>query len=282
MINRILLIIPVVLLFSVSHLFADFQKGLDAYNTENYGTARDAFKPLAEQGDAEAQFYLGEMYSNGRGVPRDDEEAVNWYMLAAEQGNARAQNSLGWMYSSGDGVPEDDEEAVKWFTLAAEQGYARAQFRLGDIYASFATFSVWEGVIEGGPEDDEEAVKWFTLAAEQGYVWAQFYLGWMYDKGHGVPEDDVYAYMWWNIASSLGNENATDHKETVAENMTRSQIAEAQFNLGLMYDNGDGVPEDNREAVKWWTLAAEQGYVNAQNALGWMYRMGAGVPNDDV
>ena len=49
-----------------------------------------------------------------------------------------------------------------------------------------------------------------------------------------------------------------------------------------MYDNGRGVPEDDQEAVMWFTLAAEQGYARAQNNLGWMYDEGHGVPEDDV
>ena len=57
--------------------------------------------------------------------------------------------------------------------------------------------------------------------------------------------------------------------------------AVAQYNLGLMYDNGDGVPHDYKTAGKWYRLAAEQGYASAQKILGWMYRNGLGVPKDD-
>ena len=58
--------------------------------------------------------------------------------------------------------------------------------------------------------------------------------------------------------------------------------AEAQCNLGLMYDFGNGVPEDDTEAVKWYRKAAEQGYATAQHNLGMMYDFGNGVPEDDV
>ena len=58
--------------------------------------------------------------------------------------------------------------------------------------------------------------------------------------------------------------------------------AKAQFNLGVMYDNGEGVPQDDKTAVKWYTLAAEQGLANAQFNLGWMYDEGLGVPQDNV
>jgi len=68
------------------------------------------FRLAAEQGDADAQFFLGVMYATGEGVPENDAEAVKWYRLAAEQGDARAQFNLGVMYDNGKGVPENDPE----------------------------------------------------------------------------------------------------------------------------------------------------------------------------
>jgi len=61
------------------------------------------------------------MYGNGRGVVKDDKEAVKWYRLAAEQGNADVQSYLGVMYDNGRGVLQDDKETAKWYLLAAEQ-----------------------------------------------------------------------------------------------------------------------------------------------------------------
>lgn len=58
--------------------------------------------------------------------------------------------------------------------------------------------------------------------------------------------------------------------------------AAAQYNLGVMYANGQGVPQDDKEAVKWYTRAAEQGYADAQYNLGVMYGRGDGVPEDYV
>ena len=59
-------------------------------------------------------------------------------------------------------------------------------------------------------------------------------------------------------------------------------LADAQHNLGFMYDNGKGVPKDDAEAVRWYRLAAEQGQVNAQHNLGVMYANGEGVLKDSV
>ena len=81
---------------------------------------------VAEKGDALAQINLGFKYANGRGVLKDDAEAVRWYRLAADQGNSFAQLNLGFKYANGEGVLKDDAEAVRWYRLAAEQGDADA------------------------------------------------------------------------------------------------------------------------------------------------------------
>jgi TPR repeat protein len=62
------------------------------------------------------------MYDNGRGVPQDDAQAVNWYRKAAEQGLAEAQYNLGLMYDNGRGVPQNYEKAYAWLSVAAAHG----------------------------------------------------------------------------------------------------------------------------------------------------------------
>ena len=109
---------------------ADFQKGLDAHNKRDYATALREWTPFAEQGDAIAQFIVGDMYRRGRGVPQNLKTAVKWYTFAAEQGFVYAQTYLGYMYRWGLGVPKDYKTAVKWWTRAAEQGNAYAQRNL--------------------------------------------------------------------------------------------------------------------------------------------------------
>ena len=136
----------------------------------------------------------------------------------AEQGYAYAQNNLGVMYQGGTGVQEDAAEAARWYRLAAGQGQAVAQFNLGVMYANG----------EGVPEDDVEAVRLYRLAAEQGYAYAQYNLGFMYAIGEGVPEDYVLAYVWCNLAAARGGDLAQKLKDTIAQQMTREQIAEAQ------------------------------------------------------
>ena len=111
----------------------------------------------ADAGEASAQFNLGLMYTEGRGVPQDDAEAIAWYRRSTEQGHADAQFNLGWMYANGRGVPQDDAEAIAWYRRSAEQGHADAQVNLGGMYA--------EG--RGVPQDDAEAHTWLNLAASR-------------------------------------------------------------------------------------------------------------------
>ena len=118
----------------------------------------DTVRQAAEQGDAIAQFNLGNMYASGRGVLEDDAEAVRWYRLAAEQGHADAQFYLGVMYANGKGVLKDAAEAVRWFHLAAEQGDATAQFNLGNMYAN------GHGVLK----DSVLAHMWSNIAGANG------------------------------------------------------------------------------------------------------------------
>ncbi len=99
-----------------------FEDGIAAYAVEDYATALRLWRPLAGQGDAEAQHNLGLMYAEGRGVPQDYAKALKWFRLAAEQGVVAAQFILGVMYENGLGVPQDDAEAVKWYHKAAGAG----------------------------------------------------------------------------------------------------------------------------------------------------------------
>jgi len=66
------------------------------------------------------------MYDDGRGVPKDEQQAVVWYRKAAEQGDALAQNNLGVMYYNGQGVPKDEQSAYFWSLLASAQGNQNA------------------------------------------------------------------------------------------------------------------------------------------------------------
>ena len=107
-------------------LAQDFQKGFAAYDAGDYATALKEWRPLAEQGDADAQYNLGWMYTNGTGVLQDYAEAMKWYRLAAEQGNAKAQYNLAGMYANGWGVLQDNVRTHMWNNIAAANGHEKA------------------------------------------------------------------------------------------------------------------------------------------------------------
>ena len=99
-----------------------FQQGFEATTRGDYQTAFKLWLPLAEQGNVNAQFNLGVMYANGRGVKQDDIEAVKWYRKAAEQGHAPAQALLGLAYLLGKGVQLNKALAKEWFGKACDNG----------------------------------------------------------------------------------------------------------------------------------------------------------------
>ena len=111
-----------------------FEDGLAAYQHGDYAAALRLLRPLAGQGNPQAQAYLGFMYIEGRGVPQDDAEAVKWLRLSAEQGYAEAQSNLGVMYAEGQGVPQDLEQALKWFIIGDALGEKEA--KRGQDYAT--------------------------------------------------------------------------------------------------------------------------------------------------
>lgn len=92
-----------------------------------------AVRQLAEQGDTKAQFVLGSMYRDGRGVAKDLDEMIRWWRMAAEGHNVDAQFALGNVYSGGSGVAKDYVLAYMWFDILAAQ---EAQEFIGKIAAS--------------------------------------------------------------------------------------------------------------------------------------------------
>ena len=100
----------------------DLSDGWAAKDNGDYATVLNLWKPLAEQGNAEAQFVLGNLYDYGEGVNQDYREAVRLYRLAADQGHADAQHNLGLMYANGWGVLQDNKKAHMWFNIARSNG----------------------------------------------------------------------------------------------------------------------------------------------------------------
>jgi S1-C subfamily serine protease len=106
-----------------SVVFADdVQDGVDALKRKDYKTAYKLWLPLAEQGNAEAQHRLGNLYDDGKGVPKNYKEAIKWFRLSAQQGNTGAQYQLGMTYYHGKGVPQNNVFGHMWWNICASGG----------------------------------------------------------------------------------------------------------------------------------------------------------------
>ena len=174
-----------------------YQQGLMQFNQGHHDQAAQLWRLLAEDGNRDAQFALGELYASGdvqAGIDRNLAKAAKWYRRAAKQGHASAQYNLGVFYASGVGVPHDLREAARWWRLAALQGHIQAQFNLGLLYA--------QGT--GVEPNPAEAVRWWGMAAEHGYAPAQFNLGLMYIMGEGVKESRTQALRLWQLSAKQG------------------------------------------------------------------------------
>ena len=140
-------------------VYADLLHGAKDYQAPDYATALRDFRKAVDQGEADAQYFLGVMYDNGQGVTQDYAEAAKWYRRAADQGLAKAQVNLGGMYLLGRGVARDDGEAFVWYRRAADQGHAEAQSYLGAMYVRG----------RGVAQDYVIAHMWLNIAATSGH-----------------------------------------------------------------------------------------------------------------
>ena len=222
------------------------------------------YKKAAELGNEYAQSEVALMYYTGKGVEQDDREAFKWSMKAAEQGYAISQSCVGDSYSEGKGVEQDYCEAFKWYMKAAEQGEETAQFGLGNLYS--------EG--KGVEQDYQEALKWYKKSADK-FAAALNIVGDFYNEGKGVEKDAEEAYKWYEKASLRGyakREFLTAQKD-FGEWLTaaREGDVKAQYHMGETYSKGINIEENAREAIKWYTRAAENGYIEAQIKVGEWY-----------
>jgi TPR repeat protein len=144
------LLVPLAFLMLFSNGVAAAAAGFDESTEAEYKEALAKAIPMAEQGDAEAQYNIGVMYAEGLGVLENDRTGAKWLTLAAEQGYADAQYKLAIMFANGEGVLENHKTAYRWAKLAAAQEHADAQNLLG--------------LLAGTGEDWIRSYMWFTLA----------------------------------------------------------------------------------------------------------------------
>ena len=244
-----------------------YEKGLKHYKPDDSVAAVRKLKPLAEQGNSEAQFNLGSLYYQGRGVPQDYKEAVKWLRKAAEQGNVFAQTTLGTIYAEGLQGEKDYPPALMWFIFAAAKGDMEAMEFRDSLVGRMTPMQITEAqrlAREFKPQDAyTKSLQEFRDLAAQGDAAAQFKVGVIYYKGQGVQPDYLEALNWFKKAALQGHPLA-------------------QYNVGYMSEKGEGTPQDYAEAAKHYRRAAEQGNQLAQYNLGYLYEKGQGVLQDEV
>jgi len=247
---------------------------------QNYYEAAAWATKSAEQGLPEAQNQLGILFQQGLGVKQDINEALKWITKAAIQGNPSAQYNLGGIYLEGKIVEKDENKSFEWLSKAAQNGHMISQFNLGVIYQTGKVVK----------QDYNKAVEWYTKAANQGYPAAQLNLAYLYKKGLGVNKDFSKSIEWYTRAADQGDEqaqfelamvymgNPQDTKKSHEYLLlsAKNGYGAAQTMLATSYHHGWGIPPNYQEAAKWYTIAAQQNYPEAQFGLGELYYAGLG------
>ena len=138
---------------------ADLAAAIDDYYAGNYDAAARQFQQLADGGDSDAQRWLGFIYTTGKGVGQDWEQARIWYERSIENGNAQALSFLGDLYYYGQGVEKDFLQATRYYRQGANRGDGNGLFNLGYAYENG----------EGARRDQEKAVALYRAASGQGF-----------------------------------------------------------------------------------------------------------------
>jgi len=141
----------------------DMEAGLSAYENHDYATAMKEWRPLAESGNARAQFLVALLYYDGKSVPQDYGEAAKWFEQSADRGYTRAQYNLGEMYATGQGVKRDYVQAYKWESLCAAGGnetcaehrdWLAKKLKGSQLAAAQRMAREWKPVGEGGQKQE--------------------------------------------------------------------------------------------------------------------------------
>ncbi len=183
-----------------------FGKGVET----DYRKSAELLKEAAIEGHAEAQYFLGNAYSNGEVFLQNFEDAYYWLKISAEEGYKKSQELL------------KKKEILFEHVRLAEEGVPESQFWLANAYRETNMNSLQEkehywmkkaamqdhvGALEHVDVDNYE-LNWLVSAAENGEINSQFHLGLMYFFGKGTNEDRDMANFWLERASNSGNREA--------------------------------------------------------------------------
>ena len=236
---------------------------------------------------------IGDNYSLGRGVGKNDEQAVAWYRKAADQGYAEAQVKLAKCYLDRRGLkPGLTDEGIAgeiehWYSSAGLQGDSNAWQQIGDMRQTGKGLST----------DVQKAILAYEKGLELGNTGCMKRLGEVYSGGAGVPADPQKGFTYHHKAALAGDKDAQrEVAKYYADGEGNQQaLPEAaqwfrkaadqgdtysQFRLGACYLDSVGLPKDPDKGAYWMARAAEQGDPAAQNRLGLCFDGGIGLPEN--
>ena len=116
------------------------ERASNAMQLGNYAVAYCIWQPMADNGDANAQFNIGWMYHNGYGLRIDDEMALYWWLRAATTGDANAHFALGDLFAAGQGVDKSMEIALGWYISAANKDHEQARETLIELLKNDSSY----------------------------------------------------------------------------------------------------------------------------------------------
>ena len=261
----------------------EYKNGVLAYNAKDYSKANDWFHKAAEKGNSQAMYIIGLLYFNGEGVDQNYTVAYNWSKKAADKGVAGAMNSIGVCYVNGYGVPVNITEAINWYKKAAKKGEEIALGNLGYLYKNGT----------GVPKNISESIFWFTKACKKGNSDACFQIGFLYHDGVEVKQDFQEARNWYNKSIRIDNnlnalknlgwmyENGQGEQQNISKasdcykKATEKNDSRSMYLLGKIYTEWtfNGVHEAD-EAIKYLTMAADRGEIDAMELLVNIYSQG--------
>lgn len=221
--RRVFAILTAVLWLTATPALAQsLERGWDSYLAGRYSEAWRYLMPLAEQGNAEAQYYLGTMIQHGHGTRAHARRAAEWYARAGRQGHALALFALGFLlyYGGGDGEGEiyaDANAAAPWLLHAAQRHVVPAQHLVGRMYRDGA----------GLPQDRQKALEWTRRAAEVGFVPAQFDAGVLLAGEPGLDKA-LEAYKWFELAARAHHPGATQNRDRLVERLNSQELRQGK------------------------------------------------------
>lgn len=209
--------------------------GLKAYADKDYGKAARLFKDEADRGNPTAQFFLGVLYTSGKGVSKNGAKGVALLKNAADGGVVKAQTYLGYFYFTGDaGLQEDHAEALSWFQRAGRKGDQDAQEMTGMLLLAtkdpdnYNAAAQW---LERSLEPNKQLDDLVGPSAKDHKQEAKMLLGQMFLSGSGVPQNNALAYALFSNVTTEVPFSITAHMSQADIQLGRS-LAETMRHSG--------------------------------------------------